>query len=160
VVVVWLCAGGRARADAPVPVAAQTQILVEGLGLEASPEYQAVPRNLATAVSVTLVGSDGAPGSLPGAPADALVEAELRGPAFGSPVTLTARPGDPLAIPPLALAGLYSLSNIRLVAGGETLLEATPDATRIEVIDQVLVSQVTSRPLSASRDTRFRSTSR
>ena len=75
--------------------------------------------------------------------------AELIGPSLGAPVTLTTRPGEAFRIQPLAIAGLHFLRNIRLVSGGATLLSAQPDAVTIEVIDRILVSQVTSRALSA-----------
>jgi hypothetical protein len=132
---------------ADVPVLAREQILVVPVALQASPAQQTVPKNTATAVNVRLALPAGV--GAPPLPADALVFAQLRGPAFGTPVVLTARPNEPISIPPLALTGLYALENIRLVSGGRTLLQAVPDAVTIEVIDQVLVSQVTSRPLSA-----------
>ncbi|MBP8291526.1 MAG: hypothetical protein KAX65_02060, partial [Caldilineaceae bacterium] len=86
---------------------------------------------------------------LPPLPADAVVLGELTGPAFGAPVTLAATPGGNFAIPPLALPGLYTLGNIRLVNNGQVVILGNPAVVRIEVIDRVLVSQVTSRPLTA-----------
>src|SRR5205823_2614762 len=130
-----------------VPVLAREQILIVPVALQASPAQQTVPKNTATAVNTLLAQPAGAGASL--LPADALVFAQLRGPAFGSPIPLTARPNEPLAIPPLALTGLYILDNIRLGSGGRTLLQAVPDAVTIEVIDKVLVSRGTSRPLTA-----------
>ena len=132
---------------ADVPVLAREQILIVPVALQASPAQQTVPKNTATAVNVALTQPPGTGTAL--VPTDALLFAQLRGPAFGSPIPLTARPNEPLAIPPLALTGLYVLDNIRLVSAGRTLLQAVPDAVTIEVIDKVLVSQVTSRPLTA-----------
>lgn len=143
------------------PVLARDRILITGGGLQISPEYQAVPRNTATIVDTHIAqpgtdstnggttGTNGSNGDALALPADALVFAELRGPAFGTPVTLTTRPGEPFAIQPLALSGLYYLENIRLVSGGQTLLVGNPDTATLEVIDRVLNSQVTSRALSA-----------
>lgn len=130
---------------ADLPVLAREQILIVPVGLQTSPAQQTVPKNTATAVNTLVAGGAGAAVL----PADALVFAQLRGPAFGSPIVLTARPNESLAIPPLALTGLYVLENIRLVSGGRTLLQAVPDAVTVEVIDKVLVSEVTSRPLTA-----------
>jgi len=129
------------------PTLAREQILIVPVALQASPAQQTVPKNTATVVNVTLARPPGTGTAL--VPADALVFAQIRGPAFGSPVVLTARPNEPLAIPALALTGLYVVDNIRLVSGGHTLLQAVPDSVTIEVIDKVLVSQVTSRPLTA-----------
>ena len=129
------------------PTLAREQILIVPVALQASPAQQTVPKNTATVVNVTLARPPGTGTAL--VPADALVFAQIRGPAFGSPVVLTARPNEPLAIPALALTGLYVVDNVRLVSGGRTLLQAVPDSVTIEVIDKVLVSQVTSRPLTA-----------
>ena len=54
-----------------------------------------------------------------------------------------------MEIPPLAIPGLYVLDNIRLARGAETLLLADPSSVTIEVIDKLLATQVTSRPLTA-----------
>jgi len=145
--IVWASATLVEAQTPDVPVLAREQILIVPVALQASPAQQTVPKNTATAVNTLLAQPAGA--GAPLIPADALVFAQLRGPAFGTPVALTARPNEPLAIPPLALTGLYVLDNIRLVSAGRTLLQAVPDAVTIEVIDKVLVSQVTSRPLTA-----------
>ena len=140
------------------PVLAREQILVTSVQLLASPDHQVVPRNIATTVTTQLIapavpasGTNGFTSAdlLQVIPPDALVLAELRGPAFGTPVALVARPNEPFKIQPLAVTGLYVLDNIRLVSGGTTILEGTPSSATIEVIDKVLVSQVSSRALSA-----------
>ena len=145
------------------PILAHEQILIVGVGLQpffdqngngqldtGEPiDHGVVPKNIATAVNTRLIEPSLPAGQLPPIPTDAVVVAELRGPAFGMPVSLTARPNEPIPIPPLALSGLYTLDNIRLVRGSDVLLQAVPDAVTIEVIDQVLVSQVTARPLTA-----------
>ena len=159
---VCAAAGVAGQAQSPQsPVLARDRILITGGGLQISPEYQAVPRNTATVVDTHIAqpgtdstnggtsGSNGSNGDALALPADALVFAELRGPAFGTPVTLTTRPGEPFSIQPLALSGLYYLENIRLVSGGQTVLQGSPDTATLEVIDRVLTSQVTSRALSA-----------
>src|SRR2546427_6435950 len=114
-------------------ILAREQILIVPVALQASPTQQTVPKNTATVVNVALVQPPGAGTAL--VPADALVFAQLRGPAFGTPIPLTARPSEPLAIPALALTGLYILENIRLVSGGRTLLQAVPDPGSNQVID-------------------------
>src|SRR2546427_10758604 len=126
---------------------AREQILIVPVALQASPAQQTVPKNTATVVSVALVQPPGA-GTAP-IPADALVFAQLRGAAFGSAVVLTARPNEPIPIPPLALTGLYILENIRLVSGGRTLLPAVPASVTVAVLHKGLVSQVTSRTPTA-----------
>ena len=148
------------------PVLARDQILITGAGLQVTPAHQTVPRNTATVIQTAIVvpGSDGSTtdnGNGQGGgpigsptvslqlPADAVVIGELRGPAFGTPVVLTTRPNEPFRIQPLAISGLYVLDNIRVVSGTTTLLPGTPDSVTLEVIDKILVSQVTTRALSA-----------
>ena len=48
--------------------------------------------------------------------------ATLRGPSFAAPIELTSRPNTPFNIPPLTVAGIHTLDNIRLMSGGEVLL--------------------------------------
>src|SRR2546430_14875765 len=80
-----LGAGGAIHAHAAdVPTLARVQILIVPVALQASPAKQTVPKNTATVVSVALVQPPGAGTAL--IPTDALVFAQLRGPAFGSPV--------------------------------------------------------------------------
>ena len=51
-------------------------------------------------------------------------------------------------MPPLVARGLYLVRDIRLERNGEFFLRASPDAATIEVIERVLVTQVTTRPLT------------
>src|SRR5579864_1533196 len=86
---VWLCAGPVWAQQ--TPVLARGQILITPVALQATPDQQTVPRNIATSVNVQLVATGDTTGSADpttAIPADAVVEAELRGPAFGTPVTI------------------------------------------------------------------------
>ena len=137
-----------AHAQEPLPLA-EAQIQIVGLKLQPAPTTPVVPKNIGTIVTPLLVRADGAAGELPPLPEDSFFLAELRGPAFSTPIPLsTPLNGCFAVIPPLPLAGNYSLANIRLVSSGEILLQGSPDTVAIEVIDKVLVSQVTSRPLT------------
>ena len=75
--------------------------------------------------------------------------ATLRGPSLPQPIELHVKPNSPFNIPPLGVAGTHTLDNIRLVSNGEVLLRGTPESTRIDVIDKLLVTQVTARALTA-----------
>ncbi|MBW7884137.1 MAG: carboxypeptidase regulatory-like domain-containing protein, partial [Caldilineaceae bacterium] len=132
-----------------LPPLAEGQIVVVGLELRPGPEHQVVPKNQATSVRATLGLPGAEQGELPPLPADAVVIGQLRGPAFQTPVALAAVPGGNFQIPPLPLPGIYTLENIRLMSGGAVIVEGNPSTVRLEVIDKVLVSQVTSRPLTA-----------
>lgn len=115
-----------------------------------APAAVSVPKGVAGSVAVTLTGLSGAGADDVSAPfADAVVEALLRGPSFPAR-RLVGRVNEPLLFPPLHLAGDYELNDIKLVDAvtGETLMEATPDRVPIRVFDEVLISRVTSRPLT------------
>ncbi len=87
---------------------------------------------------------------------DFSVQGELSGPGLSQPVALPVlRPGeelpaDPLILPtpPIVIAGNYRLSNLRIVAGGRTVLDVDPSSVPLKVIDQILVTQVTTRALT------------
>src|SRR6185503_10106673 len=52
-------------------------------------------------------------------------------------------------IPPLPMAGDYTLSNIRLVnAAGQSVLDVTPRSVNLKVIEQVLITSVQTKPLT------------
>lgn len=125
------------------------EIQVLGLGLKVEPAVQTVPKGFATIVSTFLQGSSD-PNVLPPFAPDAEVRATLRGPSFAQPINLVAAPNTPFQIPLLTVAGTHTLENIRLVSGGEVVLYGTPETARIEVIDKLLVTTVTARPLTAA----------
>ena len=140
----------------PAVAAAQTgrvlgreDIRLYGLGLKVEPAQQTVPRDIATIVP-TFLQAPQQPDGLPPFAADAEVRGTLRGPSFPTPVELRTAPNSPFNIPPLPIAGTYTLENIRLVSGGEVLLRAVPEHVTIDVIDQLLVTQVTARALTAA----------
>jgi len=110
-----------------------------------------VPRNTPTGISITLGFSDSAidiGGLLALLPSGIEVAAELVGPGISSPITLRGPPGELLPIPALVTRGLYLVRDIRLEKDGETLLRGLPDTATIEVVDQILITQVVTRPLT------------
>jgi hypothetical protein len=128
---------------------AQEQIILYGLGLRAEPAHQTVPKDIATIVSTYLQAPDSIPeGTLP-IPEDAEVRATLRGPSLSQPVELVTRVNEHFEIQPLQLAGIHTLENIRVVHNDEVILYATPESVTIEVIDKLLVTEVTARALTA-----------
>ncbi len=126
-------------------------LTVAGLGLAVGPATQQVPKGVTSTVTTQLVLPHA---SIPLAalqkllPQDLTVKGELSGPAFATPLTLSAPAGTPLTLPTLALKGTYTLRNLRLVAGTQDLLAASPSVVTIEAIDEVLVTKVLTRPLS------------
>jgi len=131
-----------ARASTPI---AAVEYRVAGTELRVSPPMLTVPKGVAGSVLVELVGAEEAP------PGDAFVEGTLRGPSFPARIVI-GRVNEALLLPPLPVVGDYQLDNIRLVrleSGDPVVLyEGLPSSVPVRVFDEVLVSRVTSRPLS------------
>ncbi|MGE3957098.1 MAG: Ig-like domain-containing protein [Vicinamibacterales bacterium] len=149
-VAVLLLAGFTSRAaHAQSAFLGKAEISLYGIGLSVQPESQTVPKGYATIVS-TFLQAAAPPQSLPPFPAGSEVRGTLRGPSFQQPVELVAAPNSPFTIPVLTVPGPHTVENIRLVTGtGEVLLYGTPEVARIDVIDKLLVTNVTSRALTA-----------
>jgi len=123
---------------------------VVGARVRALPEELFVPKNIPGSLAVGFMDAEGAPHP------DAVklgkglhVEAVLRGPAFPA-YRLLGLPGEPLMLPPIALAGEYQIDDIRVVdtESGDTRAMAIPSRVAVHVFPEVLVSQVVSRPLT------------
>ncbi len=124
---------------------------VTGTALQVTPTDLSVPKGLAGSVLVSVVsGGSTNNAAVTQLTSGAYVQAVIRGPGFPSPQRLVAAPNTPLLLPPIALVGDYQLDNIALVdaASGETRLEGSPSSVPVHVFDEVLVSRVTSRPLT------------
>lgn len=157
----FLLAGLMLGLFAPQPLHAQTPdsqvslarltFYVTGLNLRPSPERQAVPKDLTTTVNTELLfGTDAVnfsdvQGQLP---KDLVIKGELRGPAYSQPLTLTTNPNAPFTLPSLPLVGIYTLENIRMMSGDQ-VIAASPSIVTIESFETALVTQVTTRPLTA-----------
>ncbi len=122
---------------------------ITGQELRVSPAAVAVPKGIAGSVNVELSGV-AADDPLR---ANTLIEATLRGPS-GPAQRVLGTLGSPLVLPPLSLVGDYQLDGIRLarVEGTNlvTVLEGSPASVPVRVFDEVLVSRVTSRPLTSA----------
>jgi hypothetical protein len=130
------------------------QILIAGLVVDVDTrpdipnrQYRLVAvKDFPTAISTTV-----------GLPPDKLlgyrVRARLSGPGLGSQsLTLQATPGGRFEIAALGQEGLYVLDDIHLVdASGTRVVNRDPTLPRVEiqVIDEVIVSEVTTRQLSS-----------
>ncbi|MEQ1870326.1 MAG: Ig-like domain-containing protein, partial [Vicinamibacterales bacterium] len=124
------------------------EILLYGIGLKVEPAQQTVPKDFATIVS-TFLQTPTLPPDTPAFAPDAEVRATLRGPSFPTPIELVAQPNSPFNIPTLTVPGLHTLENIRLMSGGQVLLYGSPEVAKIDVIEKLLVTTVTTRALTA-----------
>lgn len=139
----------RAQGAGAQRVLGREDITLYGIGLKVEPAYQTVPKNIATIVG-TFLQAPTLPPELPRFAPDAEVVATLRGPSFQTPLELHVKPNTPFNIPPMTVAGVHVLENIRLISGGEVLLRATPDHVTIDVIEKLLVTQVTAHAMTAA----------
>ncbi len=82
------------------------------------------------------------------------VRGEISGPGLPGTLSLPDPGSGPatgvlaLALPPIPIAGTYDLDNLRIVVGGRVALDIEPRRVAVRVIDQILVTQVKTRPLS------------
>ncbi len=148
---VWVVLGfsvGAGRAGAPLVT---LQYTVTGTGLQVTPASLSVPVGIPGSVLVSVL-SGGSTNSAAAAQlsAGAYVQAVLRGPAFSHPRTIVGSPNAPLLLPTINLVGEYELDNIQLVDAvtGQTRLQGTPSTVPVQVFSQLLVSSVTSTPMT------------
>jgi hypothetical protein len=130
---------------------AEFDFVLLGLTVEPDPPSQVVPRNTATGIRIELAFSDvnaDAAALLSLLPPGIEVAAELVGPGIEDPVELRGPPGGLLPIPPLVTKGVYLVRDIRLERNGAPFLRATPDSATVEVIERILITEVTTRPLT------------
>src|SRR4051812_15069916 len=128
---------------------AKEEIVLLGLGMRVEPEHQVVPKDIATIVGTFLSAAVPPAGTVSPFAPDAIVKAVLRGPGAPNGIELSAPPNSPINIPPLGVPGIYTLEEIRFESGGQILMRGTPESVTIEVIDKLLVTQVTARALTA-----------
>jgi Bacterial Ig-like domain/Carboxypeptidase regulatory-like domain len=123
---------------------------IVGTYLKVSPAAVSVPKGIAGSVMVEIANSDGSDKKPDNAITDgSYIEATLRGPSFPAR-RLVGQVNAPLLLPSLNLVGDYQLDNIRLVDAvtGAVRMEGTPSSVPVHVFDEILVSKVTSRPLT------------
>jgi hypothetical protein len=119
-------------------------LLVAGTTLAVAPESPTVPFDTPTIVHTTLQGYDTAQGTLP---ADLRVVGDFSGPEIDGWLELTTVTNEPFRIPRRSLEGQHRLDNLRLVQAGELLAYAEPLSAGV-LVPQILITQVTSRPLT------------
>jgi len=153
----WLASGSPAQAQ--YRKIGEMELRLSGLSASVENAEPVVPKNTPGGIRI-LVRAGGTDLSLtdlarflgPGYS----VQGELSGPGFPQPVALPVLqpgeepPADPLVLrtPPVAISGAYRLSNLRIVANGRTVIDVEPSNVPLKVIDQILVTQVTTRALT------------
>ena len=150
ILVLFLTAPFLGRTGSAAEVLTSLDYRIVGNYLKVSPSALAVPKGIAGSVMVELANADGSdkqPNNV--LTEGAYVEATLRGPSFPAR-RLIGQVNQPLMLPAINLAGEYQLDNIRLVdaSTGAVRMEGTPSSIPVNVFAELLISRVTSRPLS------------
>src|SRR4051812_38967523 len=144
-----MVSAAHVRLHAQDRVLGKEDIFLYGFGLRVEPDHQVVPKDIATTVSTFLASGTPPAGDVPPFAPDAIVKGIIFGPGYPNGLELTAKPNTPFNIPPIGVPGTYTFENIRLESGGELLMRGIPESVTIEVIEKLLVTQVTARALTA-----------
>ncbi|MGD2115713.1 MAG: hypothetical protein PVG07_11705, partial [Acidobacteriota bacterium] len=141
----------------PIGPIGQVDLFLRGVSATVEPLELVVPKNTASGVRVVVrAGME----ELSAAEVEEFVggpfrvEGDLAGPglrtALSLPTGSEAPSEDPLVLqlPPLTVSGDYSLTNLRLTVGGSPVLDAAPSAVPVKVIEQLLITSVSARPLT------------
>jgi alpha-tubulin suppressor-like RCC1 family protein len=135
----------------------EMELSLVGLSATVDGARPAIPKNVASGVRILIHG--GGSTLAPAAAARLLgafeVEAELSGPSFGETITVrqsvTTASTEAhliLPLPSMAVSGEHTLSNLRIVSGGRPVLDLQPRTVPVDVVEQVLITSVRTRPLT------------
>jgi hypothetical protein len=155
----YLVSPADASTASRLPNITSFDISILGLAATVDPLEPTVPKNVESGVRIVVksgarVLTAEEVAAQVGGPFE--VRAELSGPGLDRAITLPQRgPSDPpladpllLPIPALSTSGDYSLANIRIIRSGRPVLDVSPSSVTVKVIDQILVTSVTTRPLT------------
>ena len=156
VTVVACMAAASLSAQGPLRKIGEMQLAVVGLSATLETVNPVVPKNTPAGVRVVVRGGAGeiAAADLKRFFGDDVhLEADYTGPGLAATQSLSST-GEAdrllLKLPGMQTSGDYRLANIRLVAGGRAALDVTPQQVPVQVIDQILITSVTTRPLTLS----------
>ena len=154
-VVVAVSASALAGEAAPREIG-ELELTLGGLSAAVTPANPVIPKNLAGGVQIvvrsggaTLTAAQvaqflGGPFTVQGVYAGPGLPQAVDVPVAGAPAA------DPLVLvlPAVTESGDYTLSNLRFVVGGRSVLDVNPGTVPVKVIDQVLVTSVQTRALT------------
>ncbi len=145
----------RAQTSLPQVKIGSLDLTIGGISATVTPAQPVIPKNIASGVQVdvTLNGqpmSAAAIAQYLGGPFQ--IVGEYSGPGLTQTVDVpqTPPPANSLivSLPAVTTAGNYSLSNLRFLVNGSSVLDVTPSTVTVKVIDQVLVTSVQTTPLT------------
>ena len=160
----WFCVAVAWSVSAPWAQAAprkigELELTLGGINATVNPAEPVIPKNIQSGVEIVVRSGGtrltaaqvaqflGGPFEVQGVLAGPGLPEAIDVPQVGDGAPASA---DPLLLvfPPLTEAGDYMLSNLRFVVHGSSVLDVTPSAVPVKVIDQVLVTSVQTRALT------------
>ena len=136
----------------------QLDLTVGGIAATVSPAQPVIPKNIASGVQIVV--TQNGQSLNPAAVAQYLggafqIEGEFSGPGLTQTIDVPQTSAAPnsliLSLPAVNQAGNYTLSNLRFVVNGNSVLDVSPSTVTVNVIDQVLVTSVQTQPLTADQ---------
>jgi Bacterial Ig-like domain/Carboxypeptidase regulatory-like domain len=128
---------------------------IGGLQATVTPSQPVIPKNIASGVQIVVSqnGQTLAPAAIAqylGGPFQ--IVGEFSGPGLTQTVDVPQSPPSAnsliVNLPAMTTAGDYTLSNLRFLVNGQSVLDVSPSTVTVKVIDQVLVTSVQTQPLT------------
>jgi len=142
-------------AQTPQSKIGSLDLRIGGIQATVTPAQPVIPKNISSGVQIVVTqnGQTLTPAAIAqylGGPFQ--VVGEFSGP--GLTQTVEVPPTPPAAnsliviLPVVNTAGDYTLSNLRFLVNGQSVLDVSPSSVTVKVIDQVLVTSVQTKPLT------------
>ena len=120
---------------------AVAELELTGFSVHLTQSALTIPRDVPASIGIITTGT------LP-LSNEATIRARLSGPSFQAPLEIESGISDFLAIPPMTRGGIHFLDEIRVEGLGVEPIPATPSSVTINVLDELLVTEIESRPLT------------
>jgi hypothetical protein len=128
---------------------------IGGLQATVTPSQPVIPKNIASGVQVVVSqnGQTLAPATIAQYLGGAFqIVGELSGPGLTQTIDVPQSPPSAnsliINLPAMTTGGDYTLSNLRFLVNGQSVLDVSPSTVTVKVIEQVLVTSVQTQPLT------------
>jgi hypothetical protein len=128
-------------------------LTIGGFQATVTPPQPTIPKNVASGVEIVVTqnGTTLTPAQVAqylGGPFQ--LTGQYSGPGLTQTIDVPQTPADPnsliINLPAVSTAGNYTLSNVQFVVNGAPVFDVSPSNITVQVIDQVLVTSVQTRP--------------
>ena len=145
--------GARTHAQTPQSKIGSLDLGIGGIQATVTPAQPVIPKNISSGVQIVVTqnGQTLTPAAIAqylGGPFQ--VVGEFSGPGLTQTVEVPPTPPGAnsliVILPVVNTAGDYTLSNLRFLVNGQSVLDVSPSSVTVKVIDQVLVTSVQTKP--------------